>query len=85
MTNVVVYVNVDAQHRENNGYMIKEVRVEGDYSTTAGSGAAGSSISMKGRMSITLSEYWGDRDGNIPFPSFDGYKAGSLSDIEHFN
>ncbi|MCI6573407.1 MAG: hypothetical protein MSA34_03565 [Firmicutes bacterium] len=85
MANVVVYVNVDAQYRENNGYMIKEVRVEGDYSTTAGSGAAGSSISMKGRMSITLSEYWGDRDGNIPFPSFDGYKAGSLSDIKSFN
>lgn len=85
MTNVVVYVNTDAQYLEHNGYMIKEVRIEGDYSTTAGSGAAGSSISMKGRMSITLSEYWGDRDGNIPFPSFDGYTAGSLSDIKSFN
>lgn len=85
MTNIVAYVNVDARYANNpevsNGYMIKELRIEGDYSTSAGSGSVGGSISMTGRMSVTISAYWGDSEGNVIHPNFNGYKAGSISDI----
>lgn len=82
MTNLVVYVNVNAESAHaSNGYMIEEVRIEGNYSITAGAGVAGSSITMNGRMSVTFSPF----PDEISYPSFDGYKVGSLSDIKSFN
>lgn len=75
MTNMVAYVNITKQ--EVNGYMLDAIKLEGDYSMTAGSGFTGSAIPMTGKTSITISKAWSE----VEYPNFDDYTSADIGFI----